>query len=71
MLITVRGQRVKAYLHFSENHCLMPSELGIFSVLLSSLTPMSDQDILFSLHCQYSIKEKSHENTEKYHLGNY
>ena len=69
MLITVRGQR--AYLHFYENHCLMPSELGIFSVLLSSLTPMSDQDILFSLHCQYSIKEKSHENTEKYHLGNY
>ena len=69
MLITVRGQR--AYLHFYENHCLMPSELGIFSVLLSSLTPMSDQDILFSLHCQYSIKEKSHENTVKYHLGNY
>ena len=69
MLITVRGQR--AYLHFYENHCLMPSELGIFSVLLSSLTPMSDQDILFSLHCQYSIKEKSHENTEKYHLGTY
>ena len=51
MLITVRGQRVKAYLHFSENHCLMPSELGIFSVVLSSLTPMSDQYILFSLHC--------------------
>ena len=71
MLITVRGQRVKAYLHFSENHCLMPSETGIFSVLLSSLTPMSDQDILFSLHCQYSIKEKSDENTVKYHLGNY
>ena len=69
MLITVRGQM--AYLHFYENHCLMPSELGIFSVLLSSLTPMSDQDILFSLHCQYSIKEKSHENTEKDHLGNY
>ena len=71
MLITVRGQKVKAYLHFSENHCLMPSELGIFSVLLSSLTPMSDQDILFSLHCQYSIKGKSHENIVKYHLGNY
>ena len=69
MLITVRGQR--AYLHFYENHCLMPSELGIFSVSLSSLTPMSDQDILFSLHCQYSIKGKSHENIVKYHLGNY
>ena len=63
MLITVRGQRVKAYLHFSENHCLMPSELGIFSVLLSSLTPMGDKTI--------SIKQKSDENKEKYHLGDY
>ena len=63
MLITVRGQRVKVYLHFSENHCLMPSELGIFSVLLSSLTPMGDKTI--------SIKQKSDENKEKYHLGDY
>ena len=41
----------------------MPSELGIFSVLLSSLTPMGDETI--------SIKQKSDENKEKYHLGDY
>ena len=41
----------------------MPSELGIFSVLLSFLTPMGDKTI--------SIKQKSDENKEKYHLGDY
>lgn len=41
----------------------MPSELGIFSVLLSSLTPMGDKTI--------SITQKSDENKEKYHLGDY
>lgn len=46
-----------------KNNCLMPSELGIFSVLLSSLTPMGDKTI--------SIKQKSDENKEKYHLGDY
>ena len=41
----------------------MPSELDIFSVLLSSLTSMGDKTI--------SIKQKSDENKEKYHLGDY
>ena len=41
----------------------MPSELGIFSVLLSSLTPMGDKTI--------SVQQKSDENKEKYHLGDY
>ena len=41
----------------------MPSELGIFSVLRSPLTPMGDKTI--------SVQQKRDENKEKYHLGDY
>ena len=42
-----------------------------FSVLFNLLSPTSDQDINFSLHYHYNIKQTSNENKEKYQLGDY
>ena len=36
---------------------------------VNSLTPMSDQDLIFSLQYQYNINQISDGNEEKYQIG--
>ena len=50
---------------------LAAPDMMFYNPLLHPLTPMCDQSRIFSLKFQYSIKQTSDENKEKYQLGDY